>query len=242
MNMPRNFHFELIAIFFSALIHAAVAVPYLSGKFTTTSNKQATTPLQLSMFKTVPEPVQAIIPEVVKPVTPPAKPIEPKPLVKNKPAPIVKSSPKPPIKPLQEVKIKQPEPKIEPPPEIVQAAPPTQPEAPIEAEPEKMIHDLGLIARLEDEYRLTLSRLIDASKDYPRRAQRRNIEGKAIVSFIVLRDGTVEQIRIIDSTGHQMLDKAVVQAIEAVSGKLPLPEELKRQQWQFKIPLSFSLS
>jgi periplasmic protein TonB len=240
--MPRNFHFELIAIFFSALIHAAVAIPYFSGKFTSASNKQTTTPLKLAMFKTAPEPVKTITPEPPKPVTPPPKPVKPKPVVKKKTKPIVKPKPRPMRKPVVETKIEPPKPEVEPQPEIVQAAPPPQPVAALEAEPEKMMHDPGLITRLEDEYRLTLSKLIDASKDYPRRAQRRNIEGRAIVSFLVLSDGTVKQIRVIDSTGHKILDKAVIKAIQAVSGKLPFPEKINRLQWQFEIPLSFNLS
>ncbi len=105
-----------------------------------------------------------------------------------------------------------------------------------------MLHDPGLIARLEDQYKLTLSKLIDASKQYPRRAQRRNMEGKATVSFIIMRDGSVKEIRLVQSTGYKVLDNAVLEAIQSVSGKLPLPAEINRQQWKFKIPLSFSLS
>ena len=239
--MSKNHYFEITAISFSLVVHAAIAIPYLSGTFTTSSERQTTTPLKLAMFKTPAEPVQAIAPPPpAKPVTPPPKPL--KPIVKKKPKPIVKAKPKPVIKPIEKEKPEPPEQDPEPKQEIVQAAPPPQPVALKQAAPEPLMHDLGVISRLEDEYKLTLSKLIDASKRYPRRAQRRNIEGKATVSFVIMRDGSVREIRLIDSTGHQLLDKAVIQAIQAVSGKLPLPEQLNRQQWQFKIPLSFTLS
>lgn len=240
--MTKHYHFEIIAILFSTLLHAAVAIPYLSGKLSSSPSRQTTTALKLAMFKTVPEPVQAVIPEPPEAVPPPPKPVKPKPIVKKKPKPVAK--PRPVIKPVVEEKIEPPEPEvIQEPVELAQPTLPPQAETPIvEEKPERMLHDPGIIARLEDEYKLTLSKLIDASKKYPRRAQRRNIEGKATVSFVVLRDGTVSQIRLIDSTGFDILDAAVVKAIQAVSGKLPLPDELNRQQWQFKIPLSFSLS
>ncbi len=245
--MTKRYHYEIVAILFSALLHAAVAIPYLSGKFTSSSTQQTTTPLKLAMFKAAVEPVQTVIPEPAKPLPPPPvikpKP-KPKPVAKIKPKPVVKPKPKPVVKPVKKKALKPPEPELEPQPvEVVKLAPPPQPVSPVsETKPEQMMHDLGVIARLEDEYRLTLSKLIDASKDYPRRAQRRNMEGKATVSFVVLRDGTVKQIRVIDSTGHKILDKALLKAIQAVSGKLPFPEKINRQQWHFKIPLSFTLS
>lgn len=239
--MTRHYHFELIAILFSALIHAAIVIPYLSGKLSAPASRPTTTPLKLAMFKAASEIVQAEIPPPVKPPTPAPKPVTDKPVLKKKPKPVLKK--KPVIKPVVEKKVEPPEPKVEQPETIAQPAPPPQPPTPIEQqEAEPMLHDPGVIARLEDQYKLTLSKLIDASKQYPRRAQRRNMQGKATVSFIIMRDGSVKEIRLLQSTGYQVLDNAVVEAIQSVSGKLPLPAEINRQQWKFKIPLSFSLS
>ncbi len=239
--MTRHYHFELIAILFSALIHAAIAIPYLSGKLSAPATRPTTTPLKLAMFKAAPEVVQAEIPPPVKPPTPAPKPVVTKPVLKKKPKPALKK--KPVIKPVVEKKVEPPEPEVEQPETVAQSTPPPQPPAPIrQQEPEQMLHDPGLIARLEDQYKLTLSKLIDASKQYPRRAQRRNMEGKATVSFIIMRDGSVKEIRLVQSTGYKVLDNAVLEAIQSVSGKLPLPAEINRQQWKFKIPLSFSLS
>ena len=124
--MMKRYHYEIVAILFSAMLHAAVAIPYLSGKFTSASTKQTTTPLKLAMFKTAPEPVQTVIPEPAKPADPPPKlkpKPKPKPVAKIKPKPVVKPKPKPVIK----KKIEPPEPEVEQQPvEVVKLAQPPQ--------------------------------------------------------------------------------------------------------------------
>lgn len=102
--------------------------------------------------------------------------------------------------------------------------------------------DPGLIAQIEQQYKYELGRLIDAHKQYPKRAQRRNQQGKATVRFILMRDGAVRQVELLDSSGYPVLDKAAMRAIEAISGKLPLPDEIDRDRWRLEVPLTFELT
>jgi protein TonB len=101
--------------------------------------------------------------------------------------------------------------------------------------------DPGLIASLENQYKLRLRALIEDNKRYPRSARKMHYQGKAKVSFIIRRDGHIEQIRLTESTGHDLLDEAAFDAIKSASGQLPFPEDIQRSQWAFTIPIDYRL-
>ena len=94
---------------------------------------------------------------------------------------------------------------------------------------------------MEDRYKAELRALIETSKHYPRRARRLGLQGRATVGLVMLRDGRIEKIRLIESTGYKDLDRAVIDTIKAVSGELPIPEEIGIRHWSFRVPLVFVL-
>ncbi|MEW8147066.1 MAG: energy transducer TonB, partial [Candidatus Thiodiazotropha endolucinida] len=159
-------------------------------------------------------------PEVVEPPPPPPKPKPkpaPKPVPKPKPRPEPKPRPKPPP-------VEQP---IEP---LKQTPLPVAPAI-----------DMGLIRRLEEEYKAALRKAIETNKGYPRRAVRLRQEGEVLVGFTVRRDGVIGALRIVESSGSKLLDTAARRAVEKISGRLPFPEEFKRDQWEFTIPINYGL-
>jgi protein TonB len=101
--------------------------------------------------------------------------------------------------------------------------------------------DLGLIRRLETEYKAKLRQAIERNKGYPRRAVRLRQEGEVVLGFIIHRDGSIEALRIVESSGSRLLDKAARNAVEKIDGRLPFPEGLERDQWEFSIPISYAL-
>lgn len=46
--------------------------------------------------------------------------------------------------------------------------------------------------------------------DYPALAKRNNIEGSVKLSFLINRAGRVEKVRLLESSGHEILDKAAI--------------------------------
>ena len=48
---------------------------------------------------------------------------------------------------------------------------------------------------------------------YPERARRLGLEGKVILSFIVLENGTTKEIKVINSSGHLLLDESAKEAV-----------------------------
>jgi protein TonB len=51
-------------------------------------------------------------------------------------------------------------------------------------------------------------------------ARRRDMHGRAVVSFMLDTSGTATDLRIVESSGHAMLDAA---ALDAVARAVPLP-------------------
>ncbi len=90
-------------------------------------------------------------------------------------------------------------------------------------------------------YKARLRQLIEANKRYPKRAKRRGEQGTTIVSFIIVANGQVKSIRISKSSGSAILDSATKKAVSNISGKLPFTSGIKKQQWQFTIPVVYRL-
>jgi periplasmic protein TonB len=71
---------------------------------------------------------------------------------------------------------------------------------------------------------------------YPALARRRGFHGQATVSFLLTPGGMVDQLRVIESSGHDILDAA---AMDAVARAVPLP--ISDQTARVAIPVVFSL-
>lgn len=77
--------------------------------------------------------------------------------------------------------------------------------------------------------------------NYPEAARRQGIEGSLVLSVDVLADGSVGQVRILRSSGHELLDEAAVRIVRLSAPFAPLPAEMTEQvdiltitrTWQF---------
>lgn len=233
----------------SALIHAAVllaALPVMlwQDKLGQVAEPQ---PVALSLAQFVPAPPPPAEPPTPPPVAAPEPPKpEPKPVEKPKPKPVEK--PKPDKKPVEKPK-PQPEPKPEPrqaaaspqpePRPVVQPAPAARPVAPAPAvAPPAQATDNKAA---EAAYKARLQNLIATRKQYPRMAEKAEVEGSVVVSFTVLPSGAISGAHVVKSAGNDWLDKAAVQAVNAASGALPFPPEIRKPQWTFSVTVNFRL-
>ena len=78
--------------------------------------------------------------------------------------------------------------------------------------------------------------LITRNLIYPVLARRMKWQGTVEVSFVVLQTGDVENIRIVTSSGHSVLDKNVIAAIQQVQ-PFPAPPV----QAEFTMPIKYTL-
>lgn len=77
--------------------------------------------------------------------------------------------------------------------------------------------------------------------NYPEQARRANLEGSLVLSVDVLQDGSIEHIRVLRSSGFEVLDEAAVRIVRLAAPYAPLPEEIRRdvdvltitRTWQF---------
>ena len=151
--------------------------------------------------------------------------------VKSKP---IKVKPKPKLqiaKPASIVK------KVKPKPQITKPAPVKKAK-----QIKKIIPKINKVKEAERNYRRKLNRLIAQKKTYPRKAKRMGQQGVVRVSFVVLNNGKIRNIKITKSSGSRSLDKAAKKLIQKISGLLPFSKSIKRKQWQFHININYRLN
>lgn len=87
------------------------------------------------------------------------------------------------------------------------------------------------------EHFLYIKDSIQGNITYPRMARKMGWQGRVLISFIICRDGSVKDIRIIESSGVKALDKNAVKVIQKIAPfpKPPVAAELI-------IPVTYKLS
>ncbi len=139
-------------------------------------------------------------------------------------------------------------PQIKPEPKPVSAVPSTPaPSANVKGARTTVIKPLqtastGKTRSLVRDYRSTLLRLIHRNKYYPLQARRRGLQGKVLVAFTVVGNGKIKNITLSRSSGKKLLDRAAIQTIKRMGKAPPFPQEIKRRNWRFVVPISYNIS
>jgi protein TonB len=204
-----------------------------------------------------PQPVEIVL-EAPKPaqktVAPPTpKPPQPKPVVKPQPKPVVhKPQPKPVVHQAQPKPAAEPPPQPQPEPQPtpnVQTPPApaadTKPAMPVAAPtppapsqpPAPPAPDL---ASIKASFEAELRSAIQAAVRYPQAARMMQLTGKTLVGFD-FRDGTVSQIRVLQSSGADLLDQAALDAVRNAPYP-PTPKALQGKTMAFTIWVRFQLN
>jgi protein TonB len=72
-------------------------------------------------------------------------------------------------------------------------------------------------------YFTTLRKSIELVWNYPASAARKGLQGTVQLEFAIAADGTVSQIKVLNSSGYYILDRAIVEALKLASPFAPLP-------------------
>ena len=75
---------------------------------------------------------------------------------------------------------------------------------------------------------------------YPRIARRRGYQGTVMLEVFINREGKVSDLRIFESSGHSVLDRAAVASVKLWSFKPGTRGEEKVEMW-VKVPIRFQL-
>ncbi|MFA6145654.1 MAG: energy transducer TonB [Sulfurimonas sp.] len=70
---------------------------------------------------------------------------------------------------------------------------------------------------------------------YPKEAQKRKMQGKVKVSFLLSSDGSVDNIKVVESSGFEVLDDDAVYLIERTASTFPKPTKSVR----ITVPLEY---
>ncbi len=80
------------------------------------------------------------------------------------------------------------------------------------------------------------------NKEYPAFAQRFGITGKVKISFVILEDGSFDKIIIKNSSKNDILDKAAVDTVKKISGRLKRPIETGIKPIKTSVILNYQLN
>jgi protein TonB len=90
-------------------------------------------------------------------------------------------------------------------------------------------------------YTRTVRMKIESQKRYPLTARRAMIEGRVGIKMTILRDGQLENVEIIESSGYEILDKSALESIQSSAPFPPLPKDIERKRIQISIYLTFKM-
>lgn len=76
-------------------------------------------------------------------------------------------------------------------------------------------------------YFTKIKQLIESQWEYPELAQRYGLQGRLAVEFTIGTHGQLERLRVIRSSGSQLLDEEAVRAIKAAAPFPPIPSWIK---------------
>ena len=76
---------------------------------------------------------------------------------------------------------------------------------------------------------------------YPQTAVKAKQQGRAIVGFIVRKDGTVSDVQITKSAGHAVLDKEAMRVVKAMPAWEPGKQKGKPVDVKYNVPITFRL-
>lgn len=71
--------------------------------------------------------------------------------------------------------------------------------------------------------------------NYPNEALRRNIEGKLKLQVILLADGTIRELNVVQSSGYPVLDNAAINIVRRAGHFAPFSAEMKKYYDQLEI-------
>lgn len=101
--------------------------------------------------------------------------------------------------------------------------------------------DTSAIDDARRRYLAALGPLLRRHLVYPATAQRRGLEGQALVSVRIARDGSVLTLVVQRSSGEPLLDEAALATVRRAAPLPPLPPGLPEAALDVNVPLSFGL-
>lgn len=91
-------------------------------------------------------------------------------------------------------------------------------------------------------FALTVRTRIESKKRYPTAARRFELEGRTGIKMTILKDGRLEKVEIVESSGYKSLDKAALQSVQNAAPFPPIPKAARLNRIEMRVHLIFKLS
>ena len=95
--------------------------------------------------------------------------------------------------------------------------------------------------RMELDYKNVIRGILKSNQRYPRRAIDRGIQGTVFLAFTVNKNGELEAHKIIETSGHRILDNA---AVAMLLKSVPFPsfkDKIKGHRLHMSLPVNFNI-
>ena len=89
-------------------------------------------------------------------------------------------------------------------------------------------------------YLAALRQRIQQSVRYPASARRRGLAGTVSVEILILANGSIGDVTLLESSTHAVLDAAALDTIRALPS-MPLPPELPSRPLRVRVPVVFEM-
>ena len=126
---------------------------------------------------------------------------------------------------------------------VIKKALPTTPQksqAVTDSQSTATLPEISTVAR--SNYENLLASWLSKYKTYPTRAKRRRMTGEATIYVKINAKGKLLDYYLKTSTGHELLDNAVVKMIEKASPLPAIPSEFQKGVYEFVAPVKFELN
>jgi len=97
------------------------------------------------------------------------------------------------------------------------------------------------IQNLENSYLSKIQAKVEKHKDYPRNAQRLHQTGKVEVNFDILKNGHIQNVKIVKKSKFEKLDEATLKLLLKIAIFEPIPDALDRTVWNITIPVNYDI-
>lgn len=97
------------------------------------------------------------------------------------------------------------------------------------------------IEQIKRAYLDSLGLEIERHKEYPFRASWRNQTGTVGVFIVILKDGSITDIRLKSPSRHPILNEAAIKLLSKIKKFRPIPYELRMERWEIVINIEYYL-
>ena len=88
-------------------------------------------------------------------------------------------------------------------------------------------------------YFATIKRQIELVWNYPEEAARAGVYGELMMQFIIRRDGRLEEVRLLRSSGSRILDEEAIRAVRIANPYNPFPKRITKKRLHINAVFSY---